>query len=158
MEIIEGSILDANTDYIAHQVNCKGVMGSGVALALRQKWGPYLENYFVSCRAFSRRSYSLLGTYVRSDLPTGQSIINLFGQDTYGHGKHTIERSLQEALIRFCNDIPTDGKQYTCAIPYKIGCGRGGGNWVLVYDMLQQVEGHFSDKVKFILYRYSETK
>lgn len=153
MRIVEDTILNANTDFIGHQTNCKGVMGSGVALALKEKYGPYIENYFLSCRAFEKRSYSLLGTYIMSKLPNGQAIIHLFGQDTYGYGKHTIERSLQEALIKFCNDLPND-RRYTLALPYKIGCGRGGGNWVLVYDMLTQVEGHFNDKIEFVLYRH----
>lgn len=156
MKTIDGSLINATTDYIAHQVNCKGVMGSGVALQLKNKYGTYLNNYFVCCKAVSRRSYTLLGTYIKSNLPNGQVIINLFGQDTYGYGKHTVELSLQQALIQFCNDIPNDGKLYTCALPYKIGCGRGGGNWDYVYKMLQQVESHFRDKVEFILYKYAE--
>lgn len=28
IKIIEGNIVDAQTDYIIHQVNCQGVMGS----------------------------------------------------------------------------------------------------------------------------------
>ena len=35
IKIIEGNIVNANTDFIIHQVNCQGVMGSGVAKALR---------------------------------------------------------------------------------------------------------------------------
>ena len=35
IKIIEGNIVNAKTDFIIHQVNCQGVMGSGVAKALR---------------------------------------------------------------------------------------------------------------------------
>lgn len=156
MQTIDGNIVDATTDYIAHQVNCKGVMGSGVALALNNKYGKYLSNYFLACRAVERRSYTLLGTYIKSNLPNGQAIINLFGQDTYGRGKHTIEYALQQSLIRFCNDIPNDGKIYTCAMPYMIGCCRGGGNWDIISSLIQKVEEHFSNKVEFIFYHYHE--
>ena len=157
MQLVNDSIVNATTDFIAHQVNCKGVMGSGVALELKKKWGVYLNNYFVCCKAFAKESYSLLGTYIKSDLPNGQAIINLFGQDAYGRDKkHTVETSLQEALIKFCNDLPKTDRKYTCALPYQIGCGRGGGNWNTVLYMLQQIEGHFSDKIEFILYKYQE--
>ena len=39
MEIIykTGNILDAQTDVIAHQVNCQGVMGAGLAKQIREK-------------------------------------------------------------------------------------------------------------------------
>ena len=35
IRIIEGNIVDAQTDYIIHQVNCQGEMNTGVAKALR---------------------------------------------------------------------------------------------------------------------------
>ena len=35
IKIIEGNIVDAQTDYIIHQVNCQGEMNTGVAKALR---------------------------------------------------------------------------------------------------------------------------
>lgn len=38
------NILDAKTDFILHQVNCQGVMGSGVAKTLRQYENGLLHN------------------------------------------------------------------------------------------------------------------
>ena len=35
IKVINGSILNAKTDFIMHQVNCCGVMNSGVAKSLR---------------------------------------------------------------------------------------------------------------------------
>lgn len=156
MNIIIGNIVDATEDFILHQVNCKGVMGAGVAGALSWKYGPYLTNYFIVCDAMSAQSYSLLGTYVLSKLPSGQTIVNLFGQDGYGRDrKYTNEFALQQAIIKFCNELPPD-KKYTCAIPYKIGCGLGGGDWDYILEMLKSVENHFSDKVSFTLYQYNK--
>lgn len=39
MKIIhkDGNLLDAKTDVIAHQVNCQGVMGAGIALQIKNK-------------------------------------------------------------------------------------------------------------------------
>ena len=33
IKVVNGSLLDATEDILCHQVNCQGVMGSGVALA-----------------------------------------------------------------------------------------------------------------------------
>ena len=37
-KLINGDLLNANTDFICHQVNCQGKMNSGVAKAIRNKW------------------------------------------------------------------------------------------------------------------------
>ena len=51
MEIVykEGNLLDAQTDVIAHQVNCQGVMGSGVAKQIRDKWPRVYDSYVTYC-------------------------------------------------------------------------------------------------------------
>ena len=36
IKIIDGNLLDAKTDIIAHQVNCQGAFNSGVAKAIRE--------------------------------------------------------------------------------------------------------------------------
>lgn len=36
IKIIQGDLLEAKENIIAHQVNCKGVMGSGVAKQIKQ--------------------------------------------------------------------------------------------------------------------------
>ena len=47
MKIIykKGNLLDAQTDVIAHQVNCQGVMGSGVAKQIKEKWPDVFKQY-----------------------------------------------------------------------------------------------------------------
>ena len=46
IKIIEGNIVDAQTDYIIHQVNCQGEMNTGVAKALRD----YDEGIYIHYR------------------------------------------------------------------------------------------------------------
>jgi O-acetyl-ADP-ribose deacetylase (regulator of RNase III) len=47
MEIIykTGNLLDAQTDVIAHQVNCQGVMGSGVAAEVKKRYPEAFNSY-----------------------------------------------------------------------------------------------------------------
>ena len=35
---VKGNLLDSDCDYICHQVNCQGVMGSGIAKQIRERW------------------------------------------------------------------------------------------------------------------------
>lgn len=44
VKIVNGDLLDASEDIFGHQVNCQGVMGSGVALALRRKYATFFLN------------------------------------------------------------------------------------------------------------------
>ena len=38
IKTVVGDILDATEDIICHQVNCRGVMGAGVAKTLYTRW------------------------------------------------------------------------------------------------------------------------
>ncbi len=43
MKIINGNLLEVKKGIIAHQCNCKGVMGAGIALQIKKKWIQYCE-------------------------------------------------------------------------------------------------------------------
>lgn len=151
IKIIEGNILDAKTDFIVHQVNCQGVMGSGVAKALRD----YDENIYTHYRKFCEfcnfNPELLLGTcdvYFLKD--RNQFVISLFAQNKYGYdGKQYTDleafRSGLEYIKRhfyiWCEREGIDGKelrQTSIALPYKIGCCRGGANWDEVYKIIEE--------------------
>jgi O-acetyl-ADP-ribose deacetylase (regulator of RNase III) len=42
---VKGNLLDSNCDYICHQVNCQGVMGSGIARQIRERY-PVVYLYY----------------------------------------------------------------------------------------------------------------
>ena len=43
--IKEGNVFDSDADIICHQVNCQGVMGSGVAKEVRERFPNVYEQY-----------------------------------------------------------------------------------------------------------------
>ena len=43
--VYEGNLLDSKANIICHQTNCKGVMGSGVALAVKTRYPAAYESY-----------------------------------------------------------------------------------------------------------------
>lgn len=74
-KILQGSVVNTTADFIVHQVNCKGEMNSGVALAIKKHWPEVEQEYREYCRkAYANGTY-LLGTYQKVD-----KIINLFGK------------------------------------------------------------------------------
>ena len=49
LKIVKGNLLNAEEEYIIHQVNCQGIMGSGVAKSIKNKWYQAFEDYKVVC-------------------------------------------------------------------------------------------------------------
>ena len=45
VKVVYGNLLDSSAKYICHQVNCKGVMGSGVAKQIKEKWPSVFRRY-----------------------------------------------------------------------------------------------------------------
>ena len=60
--IIDGDIFECNDDAILHQVNCQGVMGSGVAKQVRERYPYVYKQYRQLCENAIEEGISLLGT------------------------------------------------------------------------------------------------
>ena len=76
-----------------------------------------------------------------------QEILSLFAQDKYGYdGKqYTDVKAFREGLNFIRQQIPVywfdaDNRPHktTIALPYKIGCGRGGADWEVVYKIIEE--------------------
>lgn len=139
VRVIDGDICNAKTDVIVHQVNCRGVMGSGVAKAIKTKWPFVYQQYMMICSQVSPQD--LLGKAQpvvispnKNDFP--KFIVNLFGQLNYGRQniQYTDIRALEDGL-QLVYDFAKQ-YNYSVAMPYKIGCGLGGADWDKVYRMI----------------------
>ena len=127
---IKGNLLDAK-GIIAHQVNCCGVMGGGVAKQIRDKLLTP-DDYGYYCIACKKPASELLGTILY--LPVDDCLIaNLFAEDKpTGIGLDTDYEALRkcfESLERFAK-----ATNYPVSIPGYIGCGLAGGDWNYVYS------------------------
>lgn len=47
-----GSLFDSKANMICHQVNCRGVMGAGIAKQIRERHPQHYEDYIYHCNAF----------------------------------------------------------------------------------------------------------
>ena len=135
---IKCDIFESGADIICHQVNCQGVMGSGVAKQVREKYPEIYESYCWYCN----QSHELLGkaypTYIHPRHNTKTKVIfNLFAQENYGYDGQCYTN--YEALKTCFEEVASYTGYKTIAIPYKIGCARGGGDWNIVYKMIEEV-------------------
>lgn len=148
IKIIDGDLFDTDTKFICHQVNCMGKMRSGVALQVREKFPHVYEEYkkAASPKMLGKVQVvpvdpSLVGYPFRSIPQEKQLICNLFAQNKYGYdGKqYTDINALLECfgvVAWIAQNFIANGK---IAMPYKIGCARGGADWDEVYKIIEHV-------------------
>lgn len=134
IKIIDGDLFSTKARYICHQVNCQGRMGSGVAKTVRSKFPEAFEQYKKVCE---KGAYLGLTQYVLSN---GKVIINMFAQNRYGYDKarYTDYDAFMACLAEIHSAVPNGS---TIAMPYKIGCGLGGGDWETIYSMIDRELG-----------------
>ena len=138
----KGNIVTDNYPIFCHQVNCKGVMGAGLAKQIREKYPEVFEEYEKKC-IFGRN----LGTIQAVRLHDGRICVNIFAQKGFGVGRiYTDYTAFAECLKRLSGLLNSAGMNRfdTFAFPYGIGCGLAGGDWNIIYGM---IEG-FSETVK----------
>jgi len=142
IRFVQGDLLRGDVDVIAHQVNCQGVMGSGVARQVREL---YPEAYHEYCRLVSQYQdcAKLLGTtqLVACRDANGQSIqiANLFGQCSFGRdGRQYTDYDALHRCLRTLKNFADATEFKRIGIPYHMGCGLGGGDWDTVSQIIQQ--------------------
>ena len=102
MEIIykKGNLLDAQTDVIAHQVNCQGVMGSGVAKQIKEKWPDVFAQYSYHTTMHEK---VCLGNCQLVQINKSQFVANLFGQRYYG--RENLRYTSYDGIYDACYDV-----------------------------------------------------
>lgn len=147
-----GNLLDAPVDYICHQVNCQGRMGSGIAKQIKERWPVVYDQYIA---AFKEReeevvklcgqwetqidvSETLLGHLQQVPVSDKQTVINMFAQQWYGYDgkRYTSYDAFWACLGGIRDSIPKGSK---IGFPMGIGCGLGGANWEVISTMIEEV-------------------
>lgn len=144
----DGDIKEAKERYIVHQVNCQGIMGSGLAKQIKEKWPEVNEAYVRKCL---KQKNELLGTVLPVQTNDGKIICNVFGQYNYGSGKRqTSYLALFNGLCEVLKNAKSD-----VAIPANVGCCRGGANWIKVFNFIQTISEDFRYDIN--IYHYDES-
>ncbi len=149
---IKGDLLKMDTYYIAHQVNCRGKMGAGVAYQIRRHilGERGYNDYRAVCR--NKAPEQLLGTNQYYPVKSGQVIVNMFGEDIpSGTGLDTDYEALRKCLANLRRSMECEHKD--AAIPGYLGCGLAGGSWDFVYTSIILPLFRGCRQTLFIVYR-----
>ena len=128
-------LLKSGCNIICHQVNCQGVMGSGLALTIKeydQRVFDEYKNYI-----YEKGKRAVLGDtlFVNSK---GFMVANVYSQYNYGYlGVYTDYKALEKGL-RIVNKY-AKANGLTVGIPYKMGCDRAGGDWKIVKELIDKI-------------------
>jgi len=128
-----GNLLIAPVQGIIHQCNCFHIMGSGIAVQIKQLYPTaYLADLQTVCGDAKK-----LGTFSMAKIKN-KYIFNLYGQFDLCSGRQTSYDALYNGLLSIRayakhNNIKTLG------IPKNLGCGLGGGSWSIVYAIISEV-------------------
>lgn len=153
IKIYNGDLLKSDCNYICHQVNCQGKMNSGVAKTIRTRWPLVYEEYAnfyqyyvdkalkMDCSGFGPDASELmLGLVQRVQVEKDKTIVNMFAQQYYGYDgrRYTSYDAFWNCLHLIKEKVPKGSK---IGFPYGIGCVRGGANWHIIYEMVNEVLG-----------------
>lgn len=149
IEHIKADIFTVKCDAIIHQANCFHTMGSGIARTIREL---FPEAYAADCQTI-KGSPEKMGKFSvaqvkNPDYPNIGHIVNLYSQFNFGkEERHTRYDALHDGLLdlRERTRKKAQGALRTFAIPHRIGCNRGGGDWNVVEAIIKSVFGNESD-------------
>jgi len=138
IEVIQGDLLDfpAGITVIADGRNAQGVMGGGLALAIKKRYPKVYEAY----RTVYERGDLTLGSLIPTEVEDGKFVFGLITQEHYGTDRrHTDYEALYVCLLGVRLSLESSlkqGREHVLGLPHKIGCGLGGGEWSVVSAMI----------------------
>lgn len=138
-----GDLLQSDCKIICHQVNCRGVMGAGIAKVIRTKYPHAYDVFQTSYRAGSNVLGEIDVVYIAEDK---RFIINMYAQYDYRpKGKVHTDYEAFASCVRKLKTEVSDYKKFhpetgrlNIGFPSHIGCGLAGGNWETVKAILER--------------------
>lgn len=150
LRFVQGDLLQSDCDIIIHQANCFTRMRSGIAKSIVARY-PEVERADKEFHIPSGDK-ARLGNFSYAHMPVaGVTVVNLYGQYTYGTDKvQTLYGKFEEGLRKVMEGLATSPKHreayeadtqvfYKIGLPYKIGCGLAGGDWNVVRTIIENV-------------------
>lgn len=131
IEYKSGDLLNVKKGIIVHGCNAQGVMGSGVAKAIRAKYPEVYDRYCVDLEHFKETSDPMGQlSFYRASLDI--IIVSAITQETYGRtGDKFVSYDAIDKAFKFIRNLVGDNSALPVHIP-KIGAGLGGGDWNII--------------------------
>ncbi|GMO63177.1 MAG: hypothetical protein Ta2D_09940 [Rickettsiales bacterium] len=137
IEYVKGDIFQNDCEIMMQQVNTFGIMESGLGLQVKNKFPNVYAEYKNYCMQYLSDMKALLGT-IRIGYTDTFLIAHLFCQNGINSSKQTTDYDrMFECFIRL-KDYMLSNDFTRLAIPYKIGCGNGGGKWEFVVEKINK--------------------
>ena len=128
IKVLVGNMFESKMTTLVNTVNCVGVMGKGIAQAVKKRYPQMFDDYVRRCRS---NQVNLGEPYHYSDL-TGVSIVNF---PTKGHWKSTTRVSDIQVGLKFFVDHVREWEIESVVFP-PLGCGNGGLEWKQVGPLM----------------------
>lgn len=134
---MEGNLFFSPAKIRCHQVNCKGVMGAGIAVEAKKWYPDMFKEYQARCQNFGADNMGDVQFYVSEN---GTVLANLFAQVEYGRGKLQTNYNAFEECVQIVYEFAL---RYNLSVgfPYKIGCDLAGGDWNVVRKIIEAYFG-----------------
>lgn len=137
---IKGNMLEQENGILCHQTNYQGVMGGGIAAAIREKL--LTEQHYKNYQDFCRKCGANALGYVQWLYLTETRILaNCFCQNAFespdADGTITNYAAMKECFEK----VREFSEKYNLPvfIPGGMGCGIAGGNWIKVRSIIGAV-------------------
>lgn len=135
IKLINGDIFSSQASIIAHGVNAQGRMNAGIAKQIRQRFPQAYADYMTK---FKTTGWSLGDTQLVMVGESPRFIANCCTQEFYGRdGFHYCDYdAIENCLATLFRFASREG--CSIAMP-RLGCGLGGGDWNIVFDIIKKV-------------------
>lgn len=139
---IKGDLLTSDEKLIAHGCNSKGVMGSGIAKSIREKYPiVYLKyhKWHEDFCVYNENDGLPLGATQFVDVTDNLTVINCITQKDFGSNYVNYKFVSYDAIyaaFKRINSYMSDTGINEIGIP-KIGAGFGGGDWEVISRIIE---------------------
>lgn len=140
IETKTGNLMHVTRGHVVHGCNAQGVMGSGVALAVKQTWPHVYQDY----HQLHERGLLKLGQAYPVLATTELVVWNAVTQNLFGTGVRQTSYDAVTTCFEVINEYLHEGRESTInAMPNElhiplIGAARGGGNWEIIREIIEQ--------------------
>lgn len=141
IEYIKGDLFSTNVKTILHGCNAQGVMGSGVAKIIREKYPKAYERYR---KEYERYNSLAMGQVIavpcgdrQTDPDNFKIIVNAITQEYFGpDGKRYVSYDAVSECLEKVNRFSEVYGITEVAMP-QIGAGLGGGDWNVIEAIIE---------------------
>lgn len=143
VRVLHGDIFRSSTQTLTNPINCRGVMGGGLALEFRNRFPVMYQDYVARCR---RGEVKVGRPYVWRN-PAEPSVLNFPTKDDW---RDPSKLEYVEEGLRYLANHYREMGVVSLAMP-ALGCGLGGLEWSKVRPLMERELSNLDIPVEILL-------